>query len=213
MALGSVTLGHWRGVPVRMHWTAPLGAWAFSGFRFAPGFWLGYLLLIVIHELGHAAVVLRAGGQPIEAVVSGVGGVCRWRGDVTRFERALIAWGGVGAQALVFCFAWAGLKVFGWPHSRGGYDLVNAFLWSNAVLIVVNLIPIPPLDGAEAWPIFAIMWRRGRALKPKPPPVVASTTVAVDGIEPVIDGTLPPELDQALNDLTARSRARAKSKP
>ena len=208
MALGTVTVGHWRGVPVRMHWTAPLGAWAFSGFRFAPGFWLGFLLLIVIHELGHAAVVLRAGGQPIEAVVSGVGGVCRWRGDVSKLERALIAWGGVGAQALAFCFAWACLKVFGWPHSRGGYELITAFLWANASLIALNLIPISPLDGAEAWPIFAIMWRRGRALSPKSSSK-REVAHAADA-DVAADGTLPPELDRALADLTVRSRANRK---
>ena len=40
---------------MRVHWTLPVGALVFGQGRFVPGFWLGFFLLVLVHELGHAA--------------------------------------------------------------------------------------------------------------------------------------------------------------
>jgi hypothetical protein len=51
---GYLTIGRALGAPVRMHWTTPLGAWIL-GRGHAAGV-LGFVVIVLVHELGHAAV-------------------------------------------------------------------------------------------------------------------------------------------------------------
>lgn len=207
MKLGSLTIGHWRGVPVRMHWTAVLGAFVFSGFRMAPAYWFGYLLVIVVHELGHAAVAQSAGAEVLEAVISGVGGVCRWRGSVSFIQRSLIAWGGVLAQGVLLVGTLLGVELLGAPRAIGAEQMVAAFTVSNGILIALNLLPIPPLDGAEAWRIFRRLEARRKRVEQERAPTKVAVLERLDS-EPErgIDGTLSPELEKTLAELKERSR-------
>jgi hypothetical protein len=97
---GSLKLGSWQGTPIYAHWTIPVAALVFSQGRFVPGYWLGFFLVVFIHEMGHAFLVRTLGYHVLSVEVHGLGGVCRWRGDATAIHRAQIAWGGVAAQAL-----------------------------------------------------------------------------------------------------------------
>jgi Zn-dependent protease len=162
---GYVTLGRWGGAPVRAHWTLPLGAFVFGQARFVPGFWTGFFLVVLIHEIGHALLVRRFRYEVISIDVHGLGGVCRWAGDARAIERATIAWGGVNAQAFVLLVAVAAVMILGRPLTEFGAQLADAFTFGNAWLIGINLIPVPPLDGAEAWklPRLLLSRRRNRA--------------------------------------------------
>ena len=82
-AEGWLQIGYLRNAPVRLHWSAPLGALFFGGFRIAPGYWLGFLLVILIHELGHAFVVRKARQTVLSVDVHGLGGVCQWVGNAS----------------------------------------------------------------------------------------------------------------------------------
>ncbi len=159
---GYLTLGRWRQAPVRVHWTLPLGALVFGQGRFAPGFWLGFFLLVFIHELGHAALVRRYRHSVVSIDIHAFGGACRWSGDPTAIDRARIAWGGVLAQAIAFGFASAALALAGPPDGVFGAELARAFTTTNIWLIAINLIPVAPLDGAEAWKLPGLLARRGR---------------------------------------------------
>ena len=44
---GYLILGQWNGVPIRVHWSTPVGVLIFSGFRFVPAFWVSVFLLIL----------------------------------------------------------------------------------------------------------------------------------------------------------------------
>lgn len=174
---GYLTLFRLGGVPVRAHWSLPLGVLVFSGGRLAPGLWLGFVLLIALHELGHAFVVKRAGLTNLGIDLTGFGGQCRWAGAPTPIERALVAWGGVLAQAVVLMVTGTLVLALGSPTTPWLADLSYAFLWINLCLIAINLIPFPPLDGAEAWPLFGHLRRRRaararhrREAPPAPPP-------------------------------------------
>ncbi|MFK7999131.1 MAG: hypothetical protein AB8H86_06020, partial [Polyangiales bacterium] len=74
---GYLTLFHYRGVPVKVHWSFPLGALFLGGFTFRPGFWLGFFALIVLHEMGHAFLVRLRRLRSLEIMVHGFGGYCR----------------------------------------------------------------------------------------------------------------------------------------
>lgn len=151
-------VGSLRGVPIRLHWTLPLGVLVFSGGTFAPAFWIAFTLLILIHEFGHAALVRRFRHRTIGVDVTGFGGLCRWSGHATPFERSAIAWGGVLAQGVLLLGTLIVVAVLGTPTSSYGSQVVHAFTRANLLLIGLNLLPFPPLDGSEAWKIF----RHGR---------------------------------------------------
>ena len=169
---GVFDTGYWRvgrimGVPIELHWTIPVGAFVFGRFAFVPGFWLGFFLLVLIHELGHAFLVKRRGLFNDRIRVHGLGGVSiHQRGTV--YDQAIIAWGGVLAQLLVLYVPARLLVAFApLPPSPFLYDLMGAFLGTNLMVALFNLIPIPPLDGAMAWKLPRLWWTRRRGHQPR----------------------------------------------
>ncbi len=214
--MGFFPLGKLFGVPVRVHFSALLGALIFSGFRFAPGAWVGFFLVILLHELGHALVVRRTGQQVIGVNVHALGGECAWRGNPTDLQRAAIAWGGVWAQfallaialpvSLLFGNAIAQVPALG-PHL---WDLLRAFTYSNALIIAINLIPFPPLDGAEAWKLPKLWWARRQARKLRAKgPLPRVQFKAAQARSRVEDPRLPPQVAAILEDI-ARQAADAR---
>lgn len=158
---GFFTIAHFGGAPIRVHWSTPLGPLFFGHFAFVPGFWVGFLALILIHEVGHAIVVKACRQQVVSIDILPIGGLCRWSGYVGETHRAMIAWGGVWAQMILFAVTQIALLSFT-PSSRFSAELVMAFTGTNLWLMAFNLLPVRPLDGAEAWPLIGLWWRRYR---------------------------------------------------
>lgn len=155
---GYFTLGRVRKAPIRIHWSAPLGAIVFTRFEFAPLLWLFFWGLVILHELGHAALVWRLGYRVVAVRVHAFGGDCVWSGDPTRIESAVVSWGGVLAQAILWIAATVVLAIVGFPRSPVLAALALTATSSNAYMIFFNLIPIPPLDGHKAWPLIPMLW-------------------------------------------------------
>src|SRR5688500_1061908 len=105
MSSGWFPLGRRADVPTRVHFSTPIVCALFSSMSFEPIRWVGVLTIILVHELGHAAVVRRVGAQPIGIDIHGFGGFCWWRGDPTPLERSFIAWGGVLGQGVLLVAA------------------------------------------------------------------------------------------------------------
>lgn len=162
MSRGWWTIGHFRGAPVRLHWTLPLGAFAMGSFAFVPAFWLGFVLLILIHELGHALFVLRYRLGLSEIAVHGAGGYCRHERGGTPLQEATVAWGGVLAQLAALVVTYGLLLLLGQPSSRHVALLAYVFTSTNLWIMAFNLIPIEPLDGAKAWPLIGMWWEKRR---------------------------------------------------
>ena len=166
---GWIPLGRIGRLPLRAHWTVPFALLLFSGGRLAPGLWLGIVLVLLVHELGHALLVKRVGLVNLGIELTGFGGLCRFTGEVTPERRAIVAWGGVLGQLTLFVPALLlDMLVGPWP-SPWIADLVYALIVPNAMLAGLNLLPIPPLDGADAWKLMGIWrarWSRRRR-KPK----------------------------------------------
>ena len=171
---GGITIGRIAGVPLRIHWTAILGAYVFAGFRFDAVAWLTIGGLIIAHELGHALVVKAVKARPTLIELTGYGGLCHWRGDPSPIGRAAIAWGGIWAQLLVLAAATAWFQLAGPPRDFTALRVLSTLTYSNAWMIAFNLLPIPPLDGAEAWRLPILLGRSLRkpavnAVMPPPP--------------------------------------------
>jgi stage IV sporulation protein FB len=137
---GFLVLGHlWR-APIRVHWSTPIVAFALTGLSFVPGAWIGFLVLVLVHEIGHAVAARSFGAHVVSVNAHGLGGTCEWYGDVTLKQRAIIA---VARFAAVVLPSWGLLG-----------QLMYTLTATNLILIVINLLPIRPLDGAEAWKLF-----------------------------------------------------------
>lgn len=153
---GYLGLFAWNGIPVRMHVLAPLGWFFFN--RLDPVRWVGMALLIFLHEAGHAWVVRRFRARVVSIDFVMLGGECQWQGAVSKRGIATIAWGGVAAQAIVLV-VFAPLSYFNVLQDPIAIQLAYVMTWTNLLLIGLNLIPIPPLDGSRAWPAIPLWYR------------------------------------------------------
>lgn len=160
----SVTVARLWGAPVRIHWSAIVGLLLIGGLL--PGAWVGFLLVILTHELGHALLVRRFGHRIVGLSVHALGGECQWIGEPTPRHRALIAWGGVAGQAALLACAWGAAWAMpvlftGWF----GGPLWRALVQSNLAMAALNLLPVAPLDGAYAWRLLPLL----NPSRPPPP--------------------------------------------
>jgi hypothetical protein len=214
---GYLTVARFRGAPVRVHWSAPLGALFFTRFAFAPGAWVGFFLLLLLHELGHAVLVRAARMQVVSVDIHGLGGVCRWYGVPSPRWRAIIAWGGVAAQAIVLVLTLLALALLPPVTSAFAAQLLDTLVWTNLFLMALNLLPIPPLDGAEAWPLIGMLRRAKRPARgPRATPASlrvppAPARKAKRSESPVIDDAEADRLiKEAIADAARESEKRRK---
>jgi Zn-dependent protease len=153
----SLRVGSLDGIPLWLHWSWPLGAIAMLAFHSyalfaALGTVLGFSLVVLVHELGHAALV-RAFRERVLAVTFFLwGGECAHTAiELTKLQRSVIAWGGVLGQAALLAVT---THIVG-DRTALSNAFVNALVWAllvpNTMTIVLNLVPLRPLDGYLAW--------------------------------------------------------------
>lgn len=198
-ARGFLILG--RRTPLRLHWTLPLGAFLLGGARVRPWFWLAYLIVMFVHEAGHAVLAWRFRKRVVALDIHGMGGDCHWRGHATPMERAGIAWGGVLAQALLLLGTAIVVATLGPPESDWSAELRAGFMEWNALILGLNLLPVRSLDGVEAWPLVPLVLRRiraGRARRRRP---------ALHDPAPIdLDAPRTPKEQAALADIESEIR-------
>ncbi len=123
--------------------TMILSMWAYSTI-FGWPFSVGFVLLIVVHELGHG-IVMRMFGIPASAptFIPFVGAVIAMKGRPRNaYVEAMVAFGGpvLGSAAALVCLLIA-LAV--------GSDFWMALAYSGFMINLFNLLPISPLDGGR----------------------------------------------------------------
>jgi stage IV sporulation protein FB len=157
-------LGKWRGIPISLHWSVFIGVvWFYFQTRSlsATAISLGaFVFLLLAHELGHAAVARLRHVQVYGIELFIFHGTCSHEAPYDELDDVLIAWGGVAAQFVVLLVALNMDMLFAssfYTH-RLISPLLSVFIEANIVIMIVNLIPVAPLDGATAWralPLFA----------------------------------------------------------
>ena len=153
-------------------------AWIW-GWRFA----LGFVLLLLVHELGHV-LELRRQGIPASAplfipFLGAVVGMKQMPHNVWREAQVALAGPIVGSLAAV------GLWVAG---EAAGSELLVALAFTGFFLNLFNLIPVSPLDGGRAaaalhpvfWAIGLVLLAVLTVLRPNP---ILFLVLIVGGIE------------------------------
>ena len=137
----------------------------------ATATFLAYFVIILAHEVGHAWVARRHGFAVFALRIYPVLGLCQHERPFLESQRIAIAWGGVAAQALLIA---AGITVTE-VASLAGMTLpptldsvLMVWVVVNLMILLFNLWPVPPLDGATAWRVLPLMWKRWRMAAPMP---------------------------------------------
>jgi len=204
-----LTVGRVHRVQIRVHFTMVLAlALACLDMNLA-GVVVGYSALVLLHELGHAVVVRAVGARVTAIDLAPIAGMCHWEGQVSPLRRSLVAWGGVAAQLVVLYYA----SRFAQTMAITPRSFLDGLIWAltaaNAGAILLNLMPAPPLDGAEAWPLFprALRWlrKRTRARAAAAPP---ATDRALDAHE--VPDEMKRVVDKMLHDAAKRARDEAR---
>jgi Zn-dependent protease len=119
---------------------------------------IGLVVLIFVHEMGHF-VAAKIFGLPVSVpmFIPFMGAYVRHGLPANNWDNAIIAYagplaGGLGGWA---CYA-LGLAVdFPWLYTTAFYTFI---------LNLLNLAPIPPLDGSKIWTGFFPRWTPGMSL-------------------------------------------------
>ncbi|MFG2848164.1 site-2 protease family protein [Kitasatospora sp. NPDC048296] len=177
---GSAPLGRIFGIPLRVHWSAPvlvlflgvglagqtLPAWVpgRSAAVYGPAGLVGALLLtlsLLLHETAHAVTARRAGIRVDDMTVFALGGVTRMgRAPSPGLQFTVAGIGPLTSLVLGGLSLAAGL---GAQHALRWTVPAAVLLWTgwtNLLLGVFNLLPAAPLDGGRI--LQAAVWRRGR---------------------------------------------------
>lgn len=162
-------LGHWRGIPVTFHWTVLLGLpWFYYQTRSIQATavaFVAFSFLLMAHELGHAIVAMWRNVRVVRIQLFFIHGVCTHEEPDYEEDDVLIAWGGVAAQLVVLVIALAASVIVAAasPISRAVMaPLFRVLIETNLLIMILNLLPIAPLDGAKAWRALPMLreWAR-----------------------------------------------------
>ena len=124
----------------------------------ALGFALLFGLCIIAHELGHTLVARALGYSVSRITLFLLGGVSEIEGEPRRArDELLISGAGPLVSVVVSAALFGGYLVA--PDASLGHVLLLLLAWSNAVLVVFNLLPGLPLDGGRL--LRAAVWGLG----------------------------------------------------
>jgi stage IV sporulation protein FB len=157
----------WRGVPVVLSWTVLL---ALPWFYYRQGTLLGmtvafvaFFFLLFVHELGHAAVAKWRRVPVLGINLYIMHGLCWYEEPEKKSDEIWIAWGGVASQAALLMLALGAsylLERYAFLLFVHASPALHIFIVTNLFLMLFNLIPLPPLDGAKAWLVVPMLWKR-----------------------------------------------------
>jgi Zn-dependent protease len=157
-------LGQWHGVPISLHWTVFIGIpwflWQTRSLVDTGVAFVAFFFLLLAHELGHAAVARWRRVEVDHIQLFFLHGYCAHEPPDYELDDVLIAWGGVVAQLAVLVIAFGAdvlLATFAPVAQVLVSPLLRVLIGTNAFIIIFNLIPVAPLDGAKAWRILPIL--------------------------------------------------------
>lgn len=118
------------------------------GWMSAVSAYIALIIIIIVHELGHATAAKLMGARIYGIQLTWLGGLCKINSSgLTARQIAIFASGGIIAQCLLALtslpFLWVSTLTYN--TFLGTYILFTIKI--NLLLALFNLIPIKPLDG------------------------------------------------------------------
>lgn len=165
-----VSGGRIGGVRIHIHWTllaacALVLVGSLGSLAHAAGAAVAlaaYFAAMLLHEWGHVVVARKRRCQVFGIELYPLIGLTRFERPRTRFDHCLIAWGGVVFQGAVGLPMLAWIKLVGYTPLEALNAFMGVFSFLTVVMVLLNLAPIPPLDGAVAWGVVPLLFRRFR---------------------------------------------------
>ena len=177
--VGSVPLGRYNGLPLRLHISFLLvGIFVFF-FRLQAGgdpvgntglILLIWLAAVSLHEAGHCFMVHRIGGNNEMLVLTPFGGLSFHSFPQQVGKDLWVALSGPLVSFFAFALSIGGLWLFDdamieglWGNGEHNFFAAAApivglrlAVWINLGLVLVNLLPTMPFDGG--WGLYAFLW-------------------------------------------------------
>ena len=165
-----------RGVPVYLHWTLVVLLAVFLIFgwddRETTLTVLCIFFILFVHEAGHMLMAARYHVRVTRIDLYPLMGLTIMEGWLTQMAHVAVSWGGVLAQCMLLV---AALIIQRWEAAFIPLEyrfIPEIFIRFNALMMVLNLLPLPGFDGATAWQIFRLKLPKrtespGLAVKPK----------------------------------------------
>ena len=156
------------GARLHLHWSAlALAAALLASWIRQPVLALeavgSYFGVLLLHEIGHAAMARRLGYAATDIRLSLLHGGCEHDAPDTRRDEALIAWGGVLAQLAIALPLIALAQVPAFAALPAAAIPIAGFGYFSVLVALFNLAPVPPLDGARAWRLLPVLLAQRRA--------------------------------------------------
>lgn len=124
--------------------------------------WMGVLLL---HECGHMVAAQQRGSHVSEIRLYPIFAITCFETPWSRFDHAIIAWGGVIAQFIVAIPILLWIKFLGYTPFNVANEVLTIFGFFSLFIAAFNLLPLRGLDGATAWQIVPAFFERSRRSK------------------------------------------------
>jgi len=113
---------------------------------------LTYLLIIVLHEAGHAIVAKILKYKVDTIFLTPFYATCEFEEPYYAFELQLIASAGIAVQIIILLFAIIIITFFNTYIDLVFLDILKVVcVGFNSTLILLNLLPLDPLDGYHIW--------------------------------------------------------------
>ena len=119
-----------------------------------------YIGVILIHECGHMIAAQRKGCRVWSIELYPFWGITRFDEPYSRWDHCAIAWGGVLAQGVVAIPLVVWVEVFGFTRFPALNAVLGILGFYSVLVALFNLLPIRPLDGAIAWSLVPLIFRR-----------------------------------------------------
>jgi stage IV sporulation protein FB len=121
--------------------------------------WIGVMLL---HECGHMFAAKRRGSDVHAIELYPIFALTRYQTPWSRFDHAVIAWGGVLAQGVIAVPVVLWIKFVGYTPFEAANEVLVFFGAFSLAIAIFNLLPVQPLDGFMAWQIVPATYDRLR---------------------------------------------------
>lgn len=157
------------GVPVHLHWSVLLGGLipcVYVGFSIVdiPFFTVAFVLLVGVHEFGHALAAKLLGLEVFEVQINITGGRCRYELPSIIWKALFVTSAGILAQVILLLIAIIYSAMVGYESGRVTSCFLLVFTFINALVLIVNVIPAKifaglSTDGLILWKL-TVAWIR-----------------------------------------------------